>query len=419
VALLAVLLIGFVGLAIDSAHIVRTMDQLQAAADSAALAAASKVKSDSQAQQFQTTRALAAQIAAANEAAAVPVQLNLNPSNNPNGDIVVGRWDPVAAAFTPTVINPDAVRVNARRTPGSGGQLSLYFGGLFNNSQVSVTRQATAHVGPSTAPLLLVLDPALAGACSVSGVAAVDVAVGRLHVNSAASCALVTAGAATIDAKRVFVVGQACLGGGSVYPTPKPNSQVEPDPLSALVKPTAPPQPLPGISTPGTYSPGYYEYIHLTTGTTTLLPGTYIVRGAAVGSPLQGVDLSGDALLVGNDVLIFARDGGSISTHQQAGMVLTPLANGPWQGVALSQNKFSKLPCVIEGTGKFQVEGTIYIPGAAVELRQNPAPSTGTSEREIGRLISKTFTAEDTSRLRITGLGVPPSVVSEYAYLVE
>lgn len=419
VAVLAVVLIGFVGLAIDSAHVVRTLDQLQAAADSAALAAASEVKTDSQAQQFVTTRNLAAQIALAHDAAAAPVQLRLNKGNSAQGDIVVGRWDPVASNFTPTTANPDAVQVTARRAPGSGGKLSLYFGGLFKNSKVSVARQATAHVGPSAVPLLLVLDAGLPGAFTMSGASALDVLAGRIHVNSHAGCAMITAGGPSIDALRVFVVGQACIGGGTVFPTPKPNSKIEPDPLSGLQKPTPPPIPQKGISTPGTYDAGYYEYISLTTGTTTLLPGTYIVRGPVPGTTLQGVQLSGDAMLVGDGVMLFARDGATISTTGQSGMDLTPLASGAWAGVTISQNKFSQLPCVIEGTGRFQVEGTIYIPGAGLELRNNPDPSTGTTEREIGRVVSKTFTAEDISRLRITGLGVPPSVLSEYAYLVQ
>ena len=145
-ALTAFVLVALTGLALDLAWVKSAEQQLQASADSASLAAARLVRQDSQATEFAVTRQAAVSAASANTVAKASVIVAPNPSNAPNGDVVVGRWDPVAKTFTPDTAQPDAVRVTARRVDGSGGgPLGLFFGQMFGVASSDVERTAVAR----------------------------------------------------------------------------------------------------------------------------------------------------------------------------------------------------------------------------------------------------------------------------------
>src|SRR6188474_1760749 len=105
VAILALVLIGLVGLALDGAWVLSTSQQLRHAADAAALNAARYVKKDIE--PFDALRAAAMNVALANDAAKSDVNLDANTGNDPAGDIVVGFWDWPTRTFTPTVTGPN------------------------------------------------------------------------------------------------------------------------------------------------------------------------------------------------------------------------------------------------------------------------------------------------------------------------
>ncbi|HZJ71783.1 MAG TPA: pilus assembly protein TadG-related protein, partial [Planctomycetota bacterium] len=91
VVILALVLIGLVGLAMDGAWVLNTSQQLRHAADAAALNAARYVKTD--VEPYDALRAAAMNVALANDAAKSDVNLDANAGNDPAGDIVVGFWD--------------------------------------------------------------------------------------------------------------------------------------------------------------------------------------------------------------------------------------------------------------------------------------------------------------------------------------
>src|SRR5688572_10662158 len=89
VAILIVVLVGMVAFGVDVGYMVLTRTQLQATADSAAMAAAS-VMSEPPAD----IKAEAKEFALLNTASAVKVSLN-------DADIEFGTWDTSVRAFTP------------------------------------------------------------------------------------------------------------------------------------------------------------------------------------------------------------------------------------------------------------------------------------------------------------------------------
>src|SRR5687767_625079 len=154
VAILLVVFVGVVALAIDWGYAYYTAQKLQNAADAAALAGVKRVWYS-----HSTARELAIAMAGNNEAGGASVVLNDNPSNDPNGDVIIGHYDEATRAFTATLDRQiaNAVAVNARRTTGSAnGPLPLIFGGIFGIDQAEITRWgiAVSDGGPTYADLI-------------------------------------------------------------------------------------------------------------------------------------------------------------------------------------------------------------------------------------------------------------------------
>ncbi len=260
VAILGVLMLSFVGLAIDTSFYVYTAQQLQNAADGAALGAAHLVRDG-----MIEANDRAIQIAAANIAANDPVLLAANYENNlEDPDIELGNWDRETGVFTsfdpanpppppgpfdePFADRPNAVRVSARRTEGSlGGQLPLLFGPVVGVSTTEVSRSAIAMSGGGTGAGLITLAPD--GSCSLrfngNNDLIIDSAPGYegeavMQVNSSDPCAVCGSGSSlTIQADEMNVVGHTCFNGN---PTLNVDIQEEQpyvdDPLASLLPPT-------------------------------------------------------------------------------------------------------------------------------------------------------------------------------------
>jgi hypothetical protein len=178
VGVLVFFLIFFLVVGIDFAYIYLARGELQNAGDSASLAGAAKVvplfdNSDPLAYQQEEARIEAWKFACENWAAGDRVYLvtgaagggrdcddppnasELNDSNNPAGDIVVGHWDNDTRVFTPadgsTGLVVNAMKVVARRTgdhPETGGSVGLIFGGMVGWPLMDVSQVAIAMRGP-------------------------------------------------------------------------------------------------------------------------------------------------------------------------------------------------------------------------------------------------------------------------------
>ncbi|MDK1021229.1 MAG: pilus assembly protein TadG-related protein [Candidatus Hydrogenedentes bacterium] len=176
--LLIVVFVVFVGLAIDTGYLIWIGQKLQIGADAAALGGAQRL-------QFEPAlvRPAAINIALANSAAGAPIELRLNDSNLPDGDIVIGRFDRDTGAFDSTSDFPNAVMVQARRNGASlGGPVDLIFGRIMGIDTSNVGRRAIAIVGGGTGVGLLVLDGEGDCALAVRGDPYVDLADGAIIV---------------------------------------------------------------------------------------------------------------------------------------------------------------------------------------------------------------------------------------------
>ena len=170
IVLVAVGLVAFMSvaaLAVDIGYLMVARNELQNAADSAALAAARYIgrtlqgKTQSQQQSYQFTQdaiaAVAADAATKNTAGGTSVTLAA-------ADIVVGNWDssrPAGSRFynPGNMIMPDAVQVTTRRDSVQNGPLLTFFARVFGATSMATSATATAAltgestVGPGGLPV--------------------------------------------------------------------------------------------------------------------------------------------------------------------------------------------------------------------------------------------------------------------------
>ncbi|MCZ6653167.1 MAG: pilus assembly protein TadG-related protein, partial [Planctomycetota bacterium] len=274
VALMGSLMLVFLGLAIDTSYVVRTIEELQIAADSAALAGAAQVKAD-----IDLARAQAKLLAFNNTAGMTngvrdKVVLALNSTNDTAGDIVTGRWyrwddnttDPprYAGDFVETTVlgEINALKVVARRINDTDTDpeapktaLPLLFGSLFGWATVDLEVDAIAMSVGTTGAGLLVLCPDCACSLEFSGdtsmtlttVEGYDGDASIVVDSNATGCnhnaAVCGHGSALdIDAQEINVVAYgpeyACFNDNAIVPPLNPGTLYVPDPLKDLPEPT-------------------------------------------------------------------------------------------------------------------------------------------------------------------------------------
>ena len=135
-AVLCVIMLGMIVFAVDIGYLSLARTQLQAAADSAALAGAAVSYKDRA-----TVQQVAQTFAGYNYVAGRPVQLNTS-------DIEFGTWDVASRTFTPSSSVSSALRVTVRTDAGSGGATPLFFARIFGTTSQQQSASAIATVNP-------------------------------------------------------------------------------------------------------------------------------------------------------------------------------------------------------------------------------------------------------------------------------
>jgi len=172
-------LLIFAVLAIDYSRMYYVRGELQSAADSGALAGAKVLSSTGGT--VASARTEAQKFAGLNKAAGQIVQTELNSGNDPNGDIVVGNWDPsLSPNFSETRTPVNAVKVVARRTdaPPQGGisvgsnPVRFLFPQLIPGlSTMGVVRQAIATNPPRAGQYISICnDSSLCASCTTPNI---------------------------------------------------------------------------------------------------------------------------------------------------------------------------------------------------------------------------------------------------------
>ena len=418
VALLLTVFIAFVGLAIDEFYAVFTAQQLQIGADAAALAGAQLVRID----QTQA-RTAAVNIAAANKAGGSSIGLNANSANTANGDVVIGRYHRQDKSFTVTTVEPNAVKINSRRTSGSvGGPLSLFFGGIFGSPTAQPARYAIGMVGGELPIGLLVLNKKDKKALNVGGTSsALIINNGAIYVDSANALAASASGNPVIQAQEILISGGMDPSFTNITFGREVFTGVDPiaDPLAGLPEPTRPL--LPGIDVKVSTGnvvplvPGYYTSITQTGGTIVMAPGVYYVDGK--------FSIKGN--LTANNVMIFLGPSGSFDVQAGGTVTITPMdpltyfPTGPSipsdlasSQVSIFQARSNSRDANIIGGASMNISGRIYMPNVDATLHVGG----GGALLGSGLIVGKADIQGNGNTINATSFVVPKDL---FIFLVE
>jgi Flp pilus assembly protein TadG len=420
-------LIGFVGLAIDWGYMTWTAQKLQNAADAAALAGAQQVWMS-----HSNAREAAVHLAALNEAGNKPVALNTNSSNDAAGDVVIGHYDRDAKTFTATTDRQvtNAVRVVARRTTGSAaGPLPLFFGPVFDKKTAEVARYAIAiAIGGPAQDSVIALNKTDPKSFYIYGNGYMDLGEGSAQVDSSNDGGAVFQGTTlTFKAGQVNMVGAWDEKGNPNLNSVdlNPHESYVADPLAGLPVPTigspmTPPFIDPVSSSVTHYYPGYYpKGLHLNNDDNAFLhPGVYILENGTNKTTDPAFDMQGHGTLTGYGVMFYIKFG-SVQLNGTGDVHLTPPEDGVYKDIQFFQARDNKAEALFNGTGIFTGEaagvdsgaGTLYFPQATVKL-------TGTGDMYFDSIVSDKIEVGGDGRKTVTR-GYDGRNGGDAVYLVE
>jgi Putative Flp pilus-assembly TadE/G-like len=280
VALAMTVLLGFAALVVDIGLNWAARTSAQTAADSAALAGASRLLADGGAAALLTVEQ-----GLTGNGITLPGAVNwATDGNEGNGEVVC--WTLPAGAPGPGANCPDGSNALQVTTPAI--EVQYAFAPLLGEATRSIKARAAAAAGPA-APnncVLCVLDEDDAAALASTAVGGIDVDGGGIVVNSDDDAAVLLSGLGDVSADQIRVVGEVDLsGGGALLPPAETGGPPVPDPLADLptpdelpIPPTPAAVPVQDVTTDTTLTSGVYEHITVSNGATlTLGEGVYVV----------------------------------------------------------------------------------------------------------------------------------------------
>jgi hypothetical protein len=281
VALAMTVLLGFAALVVDIGLNWAARTSAQTAADSAALAGASRLLADGGAAALLTVNDLLIE-----NAIDLPAKADwATDGDEGNGEVVC--WILPGDAPDPGADCPDGSNALQVTTPAI--EVQYAFAPLLGEATRSIKARAAAAAGPA-APnncVLCVLDLDDAAALAATGAGGIEVTGGGIVVNSDDAGAVLLTGVGDVSSThQIRVVGGIDFPiNGALLPPAETGGPPVPDPLADLptpdglpIPPTPAADPTADIDADTTLTPGVYEHITVhDNATLTLEEGVYVV----------------------------------------------------------------------------------------------------------------------------------------------
>lgn len=381
VALLLPALMGMMALAIDMGIALLRRNQMQVAADSAALSAANARQHG----QDISTATLQAQMA---------TTANGFKDTQANTTVLVAIPPGGSERFA-----ADTGYARVTITQPSSTLLAWVFG------HQSITTSATAVAGPasSTQPCLVTLGSSESGALRVTGNATVTTTSCGIFVNSNSPSALQVTGNITLTASPIQVVGGYTRNGNVIISPVTIGAAAASDPFANL--------PLPAFSgctftnysksgngnvvlTPGTYCGGITMSGNLGV---TFSPGVYVLYGG-------GLNLSGNISPIKGTGVTFYNSGSS-STYPYSSLNLSgnltlnlsAPTTGNYAGMLFMQDPLNTQGATIVGNSGAVLAGNLYFPNNTFTMTGNSGTNIPT-----GSVVAQKVSISGNTKLNMT-----------------
>jgi Flp pilus assembly protein TadG len=293
---------------------------------------------------------------------------------------------------------------------------------LFGTDPVVISARAVA-LGNAGTGCVLALDPTASPSVAVKGGAQLNLINCNLYDNSSGGPALTVTGTASVNANMVSTVGTVS-GASSITATSGIRTGVRPtaDPY-ASVSPPAMPSCDPSNYTvnsngkTSSLSPGCYSgNITVNAGASlNLAPGIYYLNGG-------NLSVAGNATLSGTGVtLVFTGYGtnhwGTASIGSNANVNLTAPTSGPTQGIVIygDRNMQPGTAFSLTGGSTQSFTGAIYLPQAALSYSGGNGTTTSCT-----KIIADTVTFTGNSNVQVNCAGLGTATIgTQTAQLVE
>jgi hypothetical protein len=237
--------------------------------------------------------------------------------------------------------------------------------------------KGTATLQVIVTPSIFVLNPLASGALTLSGSAAINIP-GEVVVDSTSGSALSAAGTAQVTASVIDVAGGVkTTGGATISPAPRTGVSL-PDPLAGLSGPGTT-----GLTNYGsvnltggslTICQGIYSQISVSGGASlTLNPGIYVIAGGGL-TVTGGASISGSGVMIYNAGSNYPGSGGNFGGITFGGtgtFSLSAPASGPYAGIVIFQSRQNTRALSLSGTAMAGVTGLIYAPNALLSMSGN------------------------------------------------
>ena len=383
VALLLPVLLGLMALAIDMGFVLVKRNQMQVAADAAALLAANARQHG---EDIQVASDLAYMATAAN-----------------------GFRDQVENVVVTVTIPPGGSQSFASDTHYVRVTLTqpvhAFLAWIFGVTQTDTS--ATAIAGPSGGgnPCLLTLGTTGSAALSVVGNSVVTASTCGIYINSNSPTALQLTGNASVTARSIQVVGGYTATGNVNVSSVTTGATATTDPFATL--------PMPAFS-----GCNFTNYTYKGNTSLTLMPGTYCggmnISGnhAVTFSPGLyvlyggGINFTGNiAPITGHGVTFYNSGNGSSYPYQSlnlgsnASLDLSAPTSGTYAGMLLMQDPLNTQAATIIGNTGTVLAGNLYFPKNALTLNGN----TGT-EIPIGSVVSQKVSVTGNTQFSMTNI---------------
>jgi hypothetical protein len=358
--LMILVLLGFLGLALDVGYIEFTKRRIQTAADAAAIGGATQLRVDNSTD---------------NVTSSGKHDSDLNGfKDGTNGVTVTLNTPPSSGSYTG---DSGAVEAIVKRSQ------STYFAGLFNLSTVTIAARAVARSG-SGSNCVYVLDPTASGAFTVSGTASFKVQCG-IQIDSTSSSALSVSGTSCVSGTQIDIVGDYSDTSNSFgtaacgNPTPSTGVESVADPLAWLPTPSVggcdhtnlliSSGPAPTLY-PGVYCGGItltgQNGAYLTSGTYILLGGGLTVTG---GAWIQGATSTTGVTFYNTSDLTHVWK--NIQLSGGSNIVLRAPTSGTYEGVLFFDRTVSITSQIVTGGSTALIEGALYFPNSPLTFTGN------------------------------------------------
>ena len=241
------------------------------------------------------------------------------------------------------------------------------FSALFVDDDLTLTARGVAHYEEGGSACILSLNREAMGGVKFAGSAQMNMTGCNVMSNSLHERAVVVSGAAQVQVSCALAVGGIdATDGLSLASCPQPMTQAAPavDPFAGLAEPAVAGscKNFPNGNGNASLTPGRYCGGANLKGQVSLAPGIYVIDGGTL-------RISANASLAGAGVTLFLTNNAKLDINGSASIDLAAPTSGPYKGLVFWSDA-DNAPDIVKfnGSATSKLTGTIYLPSGVADF---------------------------------------------------